>query len=315
MATGSLAAGASAGDPNLYLRHGGSTTFIATLSPRDDNNEIVNEAAQTGDWQPGLGQRTAEATPAGRGLVFMSSRSLTGYDNEGLREVFVYDAETEHLFCASCDPSGAPPAGTGPNAAFLPLGFSGEGGGMYTYQPRWISEDGSRVFFDSAEDPTSRKVEGPQEVYEWERDGAGSCRTTEGCVYLLSGGASTDISAFIDASASGEDVFFVTRARLVPQDRSEYDHLYDARVDGVQPLSSPECTGTGCQGVPSAPPLFATPPSVTFNGVGDVEPPPAGARGEAETEGEGQAVQRRAMSRSAAGGVKKEEAKGEEGIR
>ena len=32
------------------------------------------------------------------------------------------------------------------------------------------------------------------------------------------------------------------------------------------------CTGTGCQGVPPAPPIFATPSSVTFNGVGNFEP-------------------------------------------
>ena len=123
-----------------------------------------------------------------------------------------------------------------------------------------------------------RSTNGLRDVYEWERDGAGSCRTAEGCVYLLSGGTSSDSSSFIDAGANGEDAFIVTRAQFVPQDRGELFHLYDARVGGVQPLSPPACSGTGCQGVPSAPPLFATPPSVTFNGVGNFPapaPPPA----------------------------------------
>jgi hypothetical protein len=144
---------------------------------------------------------------------------------------------------------------------------------MDTYQPRWISEEGSRVFFDSTEPLVSQASNGLQDVYEWERDGAGSCQTAEGCIYLISGGTSTDISAFVDASSSGDDVFFVTRSQLVPQDGNEDDNLYDAHVGGVQPLASPACTGTGCQGVPSAPPLFATPPSVTFSGVGNFPPP------------------------------------------
>jgi hypothetical protein len=260
---------------NLDLWHEGTTTFIATLSPADNDTQ-VNREGQSGDWQPGLGQRTAEVTPDGRAVVFMSSQGLTGYDNEGLQEVYVYDAETNHVFCASCDPSGAPPmiaGGYNGKAAFLPLSF-GATQSMNTYQPRWINEAGSRVFFDSAEPLVSQDTGGVQDVYEWEQDGAGSCQAAEGCVYLLSGGISTDVSAFVDASSSGGDVFLVTRAQLAPQDRNENDDLYDVRVGGVQPLSPSACTGTGCQGVPSAPPLFATPPSVTFNGVGNLEPPP-----------------------------------------
>ncbi len=260
---------------NLDLWHGGLTTFIATLSAGDNDTQVSDEG-QSGDWQPGLGQRTAEMTPDGRGLVFMSSQSLTGYANEGLQEVYVYDAETKQLSCASCDPSGAPPAiagGYSGKAAFLPLSF-GATQSMNTYQPRWINEEGSRVFFDSAEPLVSQDTNGLQDVYEWERDGTGSCQTAEGCVYLLSGGTSTDISAFVDASSNSGDVLLVTRAQLVPQDRNENDDLYDVRIGGVQPLSPSVCTGTGCQGVPSAPPLFATPPSVTFDGVGNFEPPP-----------------------------------------
>ena len=258
---------------NLNLWHEGVTTFIATLSRHDDENQVGGEGT-SGDWQPGIGQRTAEAAPDGREFVFMSSQGLTGYANEGLQEVYVYDAAANHLFCASCDPSGAPPSiAADGKAAFLPLSFGADGEGMNTYQPRWISDEGDRVFFDSAEQLVPQDVNDLQDVYEWERDGVGSCHTANGCVYVLSGGTSTDISSFVDASSSGDDVFLVTRAQLAAQDHNENDNLDDVRVDGVQPLSPAACSGTGCQGEPSIPPLFATPPSATFNGVGNFTPP------------------------------------------
>jgi hypothetical protein len=284
VASGVLAPGAVHGDCastapegslcNLYLHHDNTTTFIAALSPHDNKNEFSAGGA-FGDWQPDLGHRTAEVTPDGHSIVFMSDQSLTGYDNtvnqKAIDEVYVYDTETEpHLSCASCDPSGAPPSVfSGLASSFLPVSDY-----SHTFQPRWISEDGSRVFFDTVEPLVPQDTNGLRDVYEWERDGAGSCQDSEGCIYLLSGGTSTDSSSFIDASANGQDAFIVTRAQLVPQDRAEDFNLYDVRVGGVQPLSPPACSGTGCQGVPSAPPLFATPPSVTFNGVGNFEPPP-----------------------------------------
>jgi hypothetical protein len=270
---------------NLDLWHDGVSTFIATLSPGDNDTHLISaNGAKSGDWSIGLGQRSAEVTPDGRAVVFMSSQSLTGYPNNGLREVYVYEAESEHIFCASCNPSGTPPALSGyeGNAAVLPLSFTDYQLGMNTYQPRWISDDGSRVFFDSEEPLVYQDKNGVQDVYEWERDGAGSCMAAEGCVYLLSGGTSSDISALAEASSSGDDAFIVTRAQLVPQDRNEDYDLYDVRVDGVQPLAGTACTETGCQGLPSAPPLFATPPSVTFSGVGNFEPPPPATAGKAK---------------------------------
>ena len=54
-------------------------------------------------------------TPDGLGVVFMSRESLPavgfpeGYRNEGMEEVYVYEAEGGQLFCASCNPSGEPP--------------------------------------------------------------------------------------------------------------------------------------------------------------------------------------------------------------
>jgi hypothetical protein len=287
---------------NLYLRTAGQPLrFIAVLSPKDDNLK-ANKGSEPrffGDWRSALDFRMAEATPDGRQLLFRSYQPLTGYDSREARpegralpEVFVYDASTGRVSCASCNPTGARPrTELEPFGGYVPPG----GRYVYNYMPRWISEDGSRVFFDSRdslvpqatnirnpEEEEGRKfTEGRQDVYEWEREGAPSCpekspaRPNGGCVFLLSGGSSTDDSFLIDSSADGSDVFFVSRAPLVPEAVNENMKLYDARVGGGFPKPTLACTGTGCQGVPPAPPIFTTPSSATFNGVGNFPPPPA----------------------------------------
>ncbi len=266
---------------NLYVLHEGEPpTFIATLSAWLDGANIPPFSEGTnngnfGDWQAGMGKRTAEVAADGRSIAFMSTRSLTGYPNRALggpplSEVYVYEvgeAGDPHLFCVSCSRSGEPPTGTfGGTTAFFPVSFNA------TYQPRVISADGSRVFFDSLVPLVAQDTNGQRDVYEWERQGSGSCGESSGCVYLLSGGTSTAASALVDASESGGDVFIITRAQLVGADQNGVDDLYDARVDGAQPLAPPACSGTGCQGVPGAPPIFATPSSVTFSGVGNFPP-------------------------------------------
>jgi DNA-binding beta-propeller fold protein YncE len=283
------------GHPNLYLRHDGVTTFIATLSPQDgsDVQPLANcgqAAGCRGDWQAAPSYRTAEVTPDGHGLVFMSDRSLTGYDNEeagkSVFEVFLYEAQSSagsgKLSCVSCNPSGEPPVPTeisadqadknadiGPVGAFFPTSEK------LVEQTRVVSDDGGRVFFDSAEPLVPTDTNGWLDVYEWERDGTGTCTQARGCVYLLSGGTDPEDSYLIGTDTSGDNVFFVSRAAFVLADRGgDDDEVYDARVDGVQPPAVAACEGTGCQGVPPTPPIFATPSSVTFNGIGNFPPPP-----------------------------------------
>jgi hypothetical protein len=270
---------------NLYVEHDGEQPrFIAALSG-DDGTEVApysprgagsgsppqngSSGGHFGDWQEGLALHTAEAAANGKALVFSSDRSLTGYPNKGLNEVYVYELEGSRLFCSSCNPNGEPPvANVDLAAAFLPTdGIADE-----TSIMRWISDDGSRVFFDSLNPLVARDVNGEQDVYEWERDGSGSCDEQNGCIYLLSGGASPDASWLIGSDAKG-DAFFTTRAQLVAQDHNENYDLYDARVEGTKPAAEPVCAGTGCQGIPSAPPPFATPSSVTFSGAGNFPTP------------------------------------------
>ena len=140
--------------------------------------------------------------------------------------------------------------------------------------PDWLSASGGRVVFDSSEPLVAGDVNGVPDVYEWERQGEGSCRLAAGCVFLLSSGTSESGSWLAAESASGDDVFVVTRSRLTPEDGNEDFNLFDARVGGVQPqVPSSECSGVGCVSPPGAQPVFTPPASVSFEGAGNFPPP------------------------------------------
>jgi hypothetical protein len=273
VAKAALAAGASAGQSNMYVLHEGQTVFVATLGSEGEENAPYLGPHGTIPWDVDLGYRTAEVTPSGRDITFMSVKSLTGYDNVSIirnetvvdPEVYVFDVDSGQISCASCDPTGEPPSG---GFGILPVSRHS------TYQLHLLSDDGDRVFFESAQPLLPQAQNSKLNVYEWERDGSGSCTETNGCIYLLSSGASSTPSYLIDASASGNDVFLMTRSQLVPADKNEYNDIYDAHVGAVEAASPTQCTGTGCQGVAATPPVFATPASVTFDGVGNVAPPP-----------------------------------------
>jgi hypothetical protein len=247
---------------DLDVWHDGATSTVKTLAARDNGlgaNAGLGpfDANSAGDWKPGLGNRMAEVSSNGHSLVFMSTNGVTSTNStEGIGKVDVYDADNGRVYCASCGPKGS--------RGYVPLAFGN------TYLKRWISADGSRVFFDSREALVPWDTDNVTDVYEWERPGSGSCRAAStGCIYLLSSGTSSDLSFLADASASGDDVFIVTRSKLLSRDDNELYDLYDVRVGGSEPVATPRCTGTGCQGLPGTPPIFATPSSVTFEGVGN----------------------------------------------
>jgi hypothetical protein len=156
-------------------------------------------------------------------------------------------------------------------------GFSGSFVGTSqgsAFTLRWINErDGLQVYFMSNQPLVPSDTNGLDDVYEWESQGSGNCRQTSGCIGLLSSASASDNAYFVDASADGADVFITSRAQLTATAIDETIKAYDVRVDGGARETSLACTGTGCQGAPPAPPIFATPSSVTFNGVGNFEPP------------------------------------------
>ena len=121
------------------------------------------------------------------------------------------------------------------------------------------------------------------DTYEWEAQGTGSCTAEEaiaegGCLYLLSTGKGTEPALLADASASGDDAFLFSRARLVGQDQDELFDVYDARTEGGlaaqnQPPPPPPCENEGCKPTASPPPAGESPASASFQGPPN--PPPA----------------------------------------
>lgn len=256
------------GSCSLYgWRAEGGIRFIARISGRDFNN-----------WSPAPTSHSGSASPDGGSLAFESTESLTGFDNrvqsgsscqlteeeqfEGspqCKEVYLYDWASNSLVCASCNPSNARPLGP----SLLP-GWSNP----FT-QPHYLASDGGRVFFESFDALAPADGNGRSDAYEFERNGHGTCSSSspsyteeaDGCVFLVSSGTSDGPSHLIDASASGRDVFFSTRDRLVGWDRDDHYDIYDYRIGGgfPEPVEASPCQEEACLGAAQGGPPEATP--------------------------------------------------------
>jgi hypothetical protein len=175
---------------SLYAIRNGVTSLIGAVSSEDAHYDARSFY---------LERRTSRVSPDGRWLAFMSERPLTGYDNDDAvsgrpdEEVYLYDAQTGKLACASCDPDGARPVGiehgSGENftvvneggyafessvwfSAYLPAWTQYELS-LSRYQPRYLSDSG-RLFFDSHDALVPQDVNGTWDVYEYEPEGVGS---------------------------------------------------------------------------------------------------------------------------------------------
>ncbi len=253
---------------DVYVLHSEEAPRLVAAVTNFDGEAGNANFTLGGDWVRTVGSHSSFVSGDGRVLVFKSIEDLTGFDSMGDQEIYRYDFGAG-LTCVSCNLSGVPTVHGEPYEIDAELPNSG--GGLFA--TRDLSVDGGRVFFQTVEGLVSQDENGRQDVYEWERDGSGSCSRTGGCLFLLSGGSSTDNSYFLDASETGDDAFIETRAQLVARDRTELYEVYDARVGATGETSPSVCSGSGCQGVPGAPPVFATPSSATFNGIGNFPAP------------------------------------------
>jgi len=293
---------AAAGKHNLYLwQEGSGVRFIATLADGDET-----AWGQTAGLPGYAGLLSAAGSPSGRYFSFMSERSLTGYENadadsgESAQEVFRYDAASDRLDCVSCNPSGANPEAevvqgssiSDPRrlwqgqwvAAILPEAAVTAGDAFLypVYRPRAVLDNG-RMFFNAIDSLVPADSNDEWDVYQFEPLGVGSCTASagsassanaaNGCVGLISSGAAGEESAFLDASPSGNDIFFLSPDQLSPLDNDEVRDVYDARVGGApgMPASNPDCQGETCQPRGAAP-SQATPMTMTFRGAGNLRP-------------------------------------------
>jgi len=167
-------------------------------------------------------------------------------------------------------------------AAILPDATLSRLGGSSFYRPRAVLDNG-RIFFNAADGLIPADSNKQWDVYQFEPVGVGDCgpsssgaatsQTGGGCLSLISSGTGEEEAGFLDASASGNDVFFLTTARLNETDEDAQLDVYDARVGGEPARRQPtfDCNDEGCQ-APEAPPSDSPPISARFDGPGNVKP-------------------------------------------
>jgi DNA-binding beta-propeller fold protein YncE len=265
-----------AGTDNLYAWEAGTdtTSFVSQLDPQDFKSFIGDVTVTIGRWttaiNPGLNtgraKSPARSTPEGDVFVFQSHAKLTAYDNEGHGEIYRYEPAAplgEQLTCVSCDPSGATPS-----ADAMLADANTKGGVNATTMIANLTDDGGTVFFESADRLLPEDANSVIDVYEWQANGAGSCKRPDGCLALISSGQGEGDSHLYGMSADGHDVFFRTREKLVGQDIPGSPSIYDARIGGGipdPPLRAP-CQADACQGQGTAPPALPSPASTAPTG-------------------------------------------------
>jgi hypothetical protein len=293
-----------------------STSFIATLSKEDEKDwrpestfaeveSLVTRVSPDGNYLSFMSNNPLTG--------YDNRDAVSGMPDE---EAYLYDLDKNSLACVSCDPSGARPHGlleqfrgfaTKSTLLDYTQSWTGENNGREkerghwltgalapawhvnnynaSYQPRSLLDSG-RLFFESTDPLVPQDTNGLTDVYEYEPVGAGDCNTEsslfdahiDGCVGLISSGQSATESEFMDASETGDDVFFVTASQLVPEDQETSYALYDAHVCSAAvpcrtaPILPPPCdSGDSCKAAPSPQPaIFGPTPSVTFSGTGNV---------------------------------------------
>jgi len=256
----------------------GSLLHVATLGHGD--NQLTQFPTPSMSW---AGTRPlSRVTPDGRSLLFEASDGADlppGYQHgncgsnlngslTGLcSEAYVFRADRSlpgdpDIVCASCNL--AAPGALG--VTFFNVRTGVGAAGTAAHINRALTDDGRYVFFDTTEALAPEDTNSVVDVYEYD--------VQSGQAYLISSGTDPAPSYFMDASADGHDVFFVTRAQLVGWDTDLAYDLYDARVGGgfPDPVPSTSCSGDACQGPTPSAPGVTTLGSSTFRGLGDLAP-------------------------------------------
>jgi hypothetical protein len=251
-----------------YIGDGRFTTWHDGVSQDIGDVPLTLQNEQKTDGSNyGVTPRQSRVAPNGHFLLFTSDRPPTsiGYDHGhcqdpfGCRELYVYSADANKVVCASCNPTGAPATVD----AKVPAAEFHGAAAVTSHLNRAVTDDG-RVFFSTAEALVPQDTNGRSDAYEYDVD--------TGTLSLISTGTDSGGSFFVDASASGRDVFFATRERLIGWDRDNAYDLYDARIGGGlpgPPPTPPACSGGTCQGLRATPPAVSAPASAGFHGAGN----------------------------------------------
>lgn len=229
---------AVADERNLYVYRDGEPQFVAALDP---GTEITR----------------MQVAPLGGFASWVTSSRMSPYDNDGFKEMYVYDAVNRSINCASCKPTGQPPMHDVEASSAGPF----------------MTDDG-RVFFSTKDALVPRDRNGEIiDVYEYVAgrpqlitSGVGSRDFTGGGELFSLIGDPQNIG-LESVSADGTDVIFSTYESLVDQDvNGAFVKFYDARTNGgfhSEPALLPCAAADECHGADSSPP---PPPTVSTGG-------------------------------------------------
>ncbi len=264
--------GASASQA-IYVWHDGELRHVgyANSGSSESTRSIIPDQGISGE-------KHSQITPSGTSMIFTTNAPNPPYINSTADpaavcqfrtrcgHVYVYDYETDHLGCVSCDPGGGEPLADS-FVRRIPLEGNFTVGPETFHQNRALTDDGKRVFFSTPAALLPQDSNGRWDAYQYEV-------ATEK-LSLLSTGQCGCNSFFVEATPNGDDAFIVTRESLVAIDHDRSSDLYDAKVGGgiaaQNQLPPVECEGDACQGLVSAP-NDATPASASFVGAGVPQP-------------------------------------------
>jgi hypothetical protein len=247
---------------NLYVsepdpEHAGrfKTVFIAELcsgparSGEAEDVRCPRELTEGGGadvellW--GHRQSEAQSTVDGAFLVFDSFGQLVSGDTDNAKDVYRYDAQTGVLERVSVGENSYDANGNGVFDANIHAGSMGTANGWVSLERemggRAISEDGSRIVFDTVEPLSPDAKNHKTNIYEWH----------EGSLSLISSGTAEEGDKSATITASGRDIMFTTSQGLVAQDTDGLPDIYDARLGGgfpPMPAERQPCSGDACQG-------------------------------------------------------------------
>jgi hypothetical protein len=262
------------GAENLYVYDRGegvgteeaTTRFIADLCSGPQLSGVVMDHGCPSDLEVGgrnddglwsSNSKEAQTTGDGSFLVFTTYGRLLASDTDTGRDVYRYDAQSETLDRVSVGEEGYSQNGNAEGYDVrLPLRQVGQVQVNDELGYRAISEDGSRIVFETNEPLSPDDSNGLTNAYEWHKEPGWS----EGKVALVSTGSDeypvgeelggSHLVKEVMITPSGRDIFFLTTQGLVSQDTDGAEDVYDARLgEGFPsaPESTKECEGDACQ--------------------------------------------------------------------
>jgi len=238
---------------------GSTVVFLALASQqayvlRDGTAHLLGTLGSTDAFMPARiatvepDRRGLRITPDGSVVVFAASGEFAGATS-GVAQIFRWE-EGEGLESVSTVGPGAPTQDASIGA--YPSVFPGSPREEFLHNHRnkamdgrIISDDGSRVFFETPEALVERDVNAATDVYEWHA----------GDIELVSPGTGAK-SLYHESSADGKTVFFTTFERVEPEfDINHTRDLYVAQPGGgfTPPPLPPTCGGEACQPGVAAP--------------------------------------------------------------